>query len=232
MSMGRSRPMTHKTKYGSIRFPATVAASAALLLVACGPKPLKLPEQPIDRAATCGVVAAADARATAQMKAALPFEAQGRIFHYALLAASEGDQFAPETANAVARRMSELQDEITSGDWQSLVPACASAYPSTAITAVTLPADRFDAELGCDALGDFMTTALQGSERDYGNEIASYQDLSHTLGQALALGIRSRVGADLQAQQAARRTALARTAKLGPPVAVMQLCIERYGGRP
>ena len=205
------------------------AAGAALLLGACGPGALTLPEQPTDRAATCGVVAAAEARATAEMGTALPFEAQGRILHYALLAASDGEEFVPETANAVARRMSELQDEITSGDWQSLSPACAAAYPASAVTAVTLPSDRFDAQLGCDALGDFMTTALRGSERDYGNELAAYHDLSQTLGQALAPAMRNRVGADLEAQQKARRSALARAARLGSPVSVMRLCIKRYG---
>ena len=37
--------------------------ATACSLSACGPKALELPEQPVDRAATCGVVAAAEARA-------------------------------------------------------------------------------------------------------------------------------------------------------------------------
>ncbi len=87
------------------------AVSAAALLAGCGgPKALTLPEDPIDRAATCGVVAAAEARAgSPDIKAALPFEAQGRILHHALVAASEGGSFSGQKASAVSKRMSELQ---------------------------------------------------------------------------------------------------------------------------
>ena len=50
--------------------------AGALLLGSCGPKALTLPEDPVDRAATCGVIAAQSARlATNDIQAALPFEA-------------------------------------------------------------------------------------------------------------------------------------------------------------
>ncbi len=49
------------------------------------------------------------------------------------------------------------------------------------------------------------------------------------LDRTLGPGLRSRAGADLAAQQAARREALGATAKLGQPAAVMRQCIERYG---
>ena len=55
--------------------------ATALLVASCGPKTLALPDQPVDRAATCGVVAAAQARAgTANIKADLPFDAMGVVF--------------------------------------------------------------------------------------------------------------------------------------------------------
>src|SRR3546814_10718881 len=96
---------------------SVTAAGAALLFSACGPKALTLPEQPVDRAATCGVVAATEARAaTPDIKQPLPFTAQGRILHYALLAGAEGEEFSAETATAVNQRMSDLQEEITSGE--------------------------------------------------------------------------------------------------------------------
>src|SRR3546814_11677302 len=84
---------------------SVTAAGAALLFSACGPKALTLPEQPVDRAATCGVVAATEARAaTPDIKQPLPFTAQGRILHYALLAGAEGEEFSAETATAVNQR--------------------------------------------------------------------------------------------------------------------------------
>ena len=46
--------------------------TSALLLASCGPKTLTLPEQPVERAATCGVVAADSARlATRDIQAPL-----------------------------------------------------------------------------------------------------------------------------------------------------------------
>lgn len=206
-----------------------IAALSALLLCSCGPKALDLPAENIDRAATCGVVAAAEARMATDIKDSLPFEAQGRILHHTLLAGSTGEAFQPELATAVSRRMSELQEGITNARWQDLKPVCAAAYPEVGKTEVALPEGRFDAQLGCDALADFMLSALQDQEADYGNELAEYRQLRNKLNLALGPGMLSRVGSDIAAQQAARREALAGVAKLGTPTAVMRQCIERYG---
>src|SRR5687767_11000478 len=101
---------------GMTRFSCSVLATA-LFLAACGPKAVALPEQPVDRAATCGVVAAAEARlATTDLQAQLPLATHGRIVHYALLAASEGGEFSAETANTVSQRMARLFEPITSGE--------------------------------------------------------------------------------------------------------------------
>jgi hypothetical protein len=110
---------------------------------------LTLPEQAIDRAATCGVVAAAEARSkTVDIKSDLPFDAMGGILHYTLLAGSDGGRYSPDVAASVQKRMADLQGKITGGKWQDLVPACREAFPATAITDVELPKDRFVAQLG------------------------------------------------------------------------------------
>ena len=123
--------------------------AAAVLLAGCSAdKPLELPAAPVDRAASCAVVAAAQARTkTADFKAPLPLEAQGRILHYAMLAASEGEAFDAQVASAVSKRMGELEAGITKGKWQALIPACDAAYPVAAKTDVELPAGRTDALL-------------------------------------------------------------------------------------
>jgi len=212
----------------TIRF--SIAACALLASVSCGPKALELPADPIDRAATCGVVAAAETRsASGDIKSALPFDAQTKILHHALLAGAQGDSFEPEKAGAVSQRMQELQDAITSGKWRDLAPGCRAAFPQAEIKEVTLPADRFDAQLGCDELADFLATAMASQEKDYSERMGEFSDLTRKFNATLGPGLRSRVGADLDAQRDERRKALARTAKLGSPAAVMRQCVEKFG---
>lgn len=204
--------------------------ASAILLASCGPKSLTLPDQPVDRAATCGVVAVAEGRlGTADIKAPLPFEAMGRVLHFPLLAGSTGESFSSETAADVQKRMTALQDSITEGKWQELIPACRAAFPATAVSEIKLPTDRFDAQLGCYELGDFMRSALEDQGK-YENELGAYRDLGYKLDAAVGPSLRARVGSGLDAQQDARRKALAILAKAGPPVAVMKQCLSRFGG--
>lgn len=206
-----------------------LAGAALLLLAGCGPKPLALPADPVDRAATCGVVAAAAARvAVADVQAPLPLAAQGKIFHYALLAASAGETFEAETANRVNKRMRELQESITGGKWQDLAPACDSAFPVAARTEVTLPEGRLDAQLACEELAEFASVALEGQEVHYGNELAAYRRMRSALNDALGPGLRARAGSGLAAQARERKRALAAAAQLGSPIAVLDTCAGRF----
>lgn len=203
--------------------------TSALLLASCGPKSLTLPEQPIDRAATCGVVAVAEGRLrTADIKAPLPFDAMGRVLHYPLLAGSAGESFSSDAAADVQKRMTDLQDSITEGKWQELIPACRAAFPATAVSDVKLPADRLDAQLGCYALGDFMRSALE-EQGKYDNELGVYRQLGYKLDAAVGPSLRARVGSGVEAQHEARGKALVTMAKAGPPVAVMKECLARFG---
>jgi hypothetical protein len=200
-----------------------------LPLASCGPKTLTLPDQPVDRAAMCGVIEAQSARlATHDIQAALPFEAMGRIIHYPLLAGSAGESFSSEVAAKVKARMTELQDGISEGKWQELIPACRSAFPATAIAQVELPADRFDAQLGCVELGDFLSSAM-GEQAEYANELGEYRKLSMKLEATLTAGLRSRAGSDSRARTEERRKALAAFARAGPPMAVLRECLRRFG---
>ncbi len=205
-------------------------AAAAVMLASCSYEPAVLPSQPIDRAATCGVVAAIDARAgSTDIKAPLPIEAQEHILHYALLAGSQGESFSQETANAVIKRMSDLQEEITEGKWQDLLPQCREAYHEAWTFNIELPKDRFDSKLQCDELGKFLTRALGRQEASYAERINRYEAMARKLDNRLGPGLRVRVGDDLAALQELRRKALAAAVKLGRPTPVMEQCIERYG---
>jgi hypothetical protein len=206
-----------------------VPLAAALLLPGCGARSLALPADPVDRAATCGVVAAATARTSVtDVKAPLPLAAQGKIFHHALLAASDGGEFKAETANRVNKRMGELQEGITGGKWRDLAPACDAAFPAAGKTDVTLPEGRLDAQLACEELAEFATVALEGEEIHYGNELAAYRRMRTALNDALAAGLRARAGGGLEAQGRERNRGLAAAAQLGSPVAVLDRCMERF----
>lgn len=205
------------------------AGATLLLLAGCGPKSLALPADPVDRAATCGVVAAATARtALTDVKAPLPLAAQGKIFHYALLTASEGGEFTADTANRVNKRMGQLQESITGGKWKALAPACDAAFPLAGKTEVALPEGRLDAQLACEELAEFASVALDGEEVNYGNELAAYRRMRSELNDALGPGLRARAGGGLEAQTRERKRALAAAAKLGSPIAVLDTCAERF----
>jgi len=203
--------------------------TSLLLLASCGPKTLALPDEPVDRAATCGVIAAQSARlATHDIQASLPFDAMGQIIHYPLMAGSAGESFSPEIAAQVQSRMTALQERISEGKWQELIPACRTAYPATTVEQVKLPDDRFDAQLGCVELGDFLRSALD-EQAEYANELGEYRDLGTKLENTLATGLRSRAGSDPGGRQQERRKALATMAKAGPPIAVLRECLARFG---
>ena len=212
----------------SLKLPLP-AGAWLLLLGSCGPEALSLPDQPIDRAATCAVVAAASARQTTKnVSAPLPLAAHGRIAHYALLAATHGGVYAPETAGAVSRRMGEIKESIADGQWQPLEPACRAAYPAAERTEAILPEDRFEAQLQCSELGEFLYSALKAHERDYRNEITGYRNLHLRLDEALARDLLAKAGSDVEARRALRHEALVAAAELGTPTSVMARCIERF----
>lgn len=211
-----------------VRVARTIITASALLLVSCGPQALVLPEEPIDRAATCGSVAAASARAATAVGAPLSLDGIGSVLHYPMLAGSAGESYSSDAAEAVQKRMSELQDSIGEGKWRDLIPACNAAFPAAATDRVTLPADRFEAQLGCDELGDFLLSSLEAQE-EYLNEFGEYRQMANKLETTVAAGLRSRAGPDPDARQDERRKALATMAKAGPPVAVMRACLTRFG---
>ncbi|HEY0313975.1 MAG TPA: hypothetical protein VGC56_15975 [Allosphingosinicella sp.] len=204
---------------------------AALLAAGCGgPKALALPDEPVARAATCGVVATATARgATADIKAPLPIAAEGHILHYALLAASPDKGFSSETAGAVVQRMRSLEPEVTGGKWQDLVPACRAAFPEAEKSDAALPADRLDAQLGCSGLAQFTATALEPAKSTYGAQLGEYRRLRARLSDKMGPALRARAGTAPGAQRRAEGEAMAKIVRAGSPVAVLAACAARFG---
>lgn len=206
-------------------------AAGALVLAGCGPKTLALPADPIEQAATCGVVAAAAAReAGGDIAKPLAIEASGRILHHALLAASTGASFESDKAAAVTERMAVLGDSVTGGKWQALVAPCNAAFPVAASTAPpALPADPLDAQLGCTALGGWLSRALASQDAAYGDQLFAYRQLGTALEPRVDRALSARGIESDDARKAARDKALAAIAKAGSPVPVMAACEAKYG---
>ena len=108
------------------------------------------------------------------------------------------------------------------------MPVCDSAFPLAARTQAELPSGRLDAQLACEELAEFTSVALEGAEKDFGNELAAYRRMRTELNDALASGLRARAGASLDAQRRERRRALAAAAKIGSPIPVLDSCRERF----
>jgi hypothetical protein len=206
---------------------AATSAVIGLLLAGCGEKALELPSDPVDQAATCGVITAASERETAGLKGDLSPDAQSRVLHFAMLYAAQGKSFDAEKVNVVSQRMHALADAITKGKWQTLRPACAAAYPASQIKAPQLPAKGIEAQLECYALADFLRKAL-GDQPSYAQAVQRYNLLTGKLDVSMAPALRAagiRNGAPLNER---RSEALVAATRLGQPSGVLAACEKRY----
>src|SRR5438046_1465920 len=147
---------------------ALIPLATALVLGSCGEKTPELPADPLDQAATCGVVAAATERQLAGAKGDLPAEAQVRILHYAMLYASSGPSLDQDKVNKVSARMPALFDQTIKGKWQTLVPKCAALFPAAGVRQPTLPNKPLDSMLQRYVLEDFLGEALSEQVGSYG----------------------------------------------------------------
>jgi len=206
-----------------------LALPALAMVAACGKAKLSLPDDSVDRAATCAAVSATAARAgTSNVSAPLTLEQQGDVLHYAMLAGAETPEFAQDKAAAVVKRMGEVADSVTGAKWQGLVQPCAEAYPATQVKDPKLPGDPLKAELGCFMLADFLNSAM-ARQQSYSDELSTYFKLKGKLDPRIAALLAKRGIRSADAKQSERRKALSEAVKLGPPVAVLKACVANYG---
>ncbi|MBA3896123.1 MAG: hypothetical protein H0X36_03085 [Sphingomonadaceae bacterium] len=211
---------------------ALILPLTANLLSSCGPKTLALPVDPVDRAASCGVVAAADARKSgnsSDVGKPLPLAQSAHVLHYAMLAASAGKKFEAGVAANVVQRMPTLEAGITCGQWQPLKAQCDAAYPQAAMASpAPLPADPLGAQLGCSALSEFIGKAMASQDAAYGDQLTQYRLLGARLDPGIGAKLSARGIKGFEATQAARNKALGQVVKLGSPAAVLDACIAKY----
>lgn len=200
----------------------------AALLSSCGGAPAALPEATVERAATCGVVASAQARkVTANPQFPLTAAQRGAVLRPALLTGSEGDEFVLKRAAAVVDAMPALGEDLSEEDIAALAPQCARAYPP-APTPVVLPDDPLTAAMGCDELGNFMRQALSVQAGDYKTELDKYYALNMALDPRLAPLLSRRGVNGVEASQAEARKAMGAIVKLGEPTAILDACSAKY----
>jgi len=207
-----------------------IGSLAAVLLSGCGPKKLALSSDPVDRAASCAVVSAIEARTTStEVKGSLSYAAQTKIIHYAMLAASEGGTFSSNIAKSVVDKMSAVEAGISGGKWQDLQAPCAEAYPAALKTdGIELPKAKFDAQIGCYAMADFLSRSVQGNGPEGAARNNLYSDLKRKLDSAIGTGLKQRGASSYEKNQASKDQALAKMTNLGSPAVVAKLCTDRY----
>jgi succinate dehydrogenase/fumarate reductase flavoprotein subunit len=169
-------------------------------------------------------------RASGDVEAKLTIEQQGNILHHALLAGAEDGRFDQSRAAAVVNAMPGLGDTVTGAEWEPLIGQCAAAFPPTAIKGqIALPSDALLAQTGCEELGGFVVNALRASEADFPGRIRAYDAMRRSLDGRVAATVRAR-GLSQSAAADARNRAMAELIRLGPPTAVLDQCVERFGG--
>jgi hypothetical protein len=214
-----------------MRAASALITITALALAGCGKPKLALPDDAVGKAATCGVVAAADARAANPQSVAAPlaFDRQAQIIHYALLAGAQSEAFSTDTASAVVQKMQEVQEDVTSGDWKALVQPCQTAFPEADIARpVSLPTSAGDTQVGCYTLGKFMARALSVQGSAYEQQLLAYGKLGRDLDPKVARTFDQRGIRSDEARQTSRDKQLSKFAKLGSPAKVMEACVTRF----
>jgi hypothetical protein len=206
------------------------ASAMALLLAGCGPKQLALPSDPIGKAATCAVVSAASSRADApDVKGDLGFDAQTRILHYAMLAASEDGHFSAKKASEVVGRMGEVEKAVTDGKWQALMAPCDQAYPEVKKTAgIELPKGKFDAELGCYSLGDFLVKTVTTKDPKAQEQLTALMKMRRDLDGSVGNQLKARGAAGYERTLELKQGALGKMTKLGAPAETVRICRSRF----
>jgi hypothetical protein len=200
----------------------------SLGLAGCAERAPSLPTDPVEQAATCGVVAAASEREAAGAKGDLSADAQARILHYAMLYASTGESFDQDKVSVVSKRMPGLFDQTIKGKWQTLRTGCAAAFPATQVKQPVLPAKPVDAMLQCYVLTEFLRKALADQGANYGAAANAYGAFKDKLDTRMTPVLRAAGLRNGDALQQKRLEELAAATKLGQPPAVIEACEKAY----
>jgi hypothetical protein len=195
------------------------------LLASCANNGDSLPENPIERAATC--YAAAIARISATPGAVTPEQAN-QAAQFAYLGAITDGIAEPSKLAEVMEKGTKLRPDIekaaTTGGYDA---ACANAYPQTVVGAFKgLPADERAARMICFTLS---TAAMQV----YQSSSITAPVATASLNKKLDAELREEINAagDVNPAELAgfAMRSMARAVELGPMNDVLAACTTKYG---
>jgi hypothetical protein len=146
-----------------------------------------------------------------------------------MLAGSDGGDFSPRRASAVVDRMNQVENDVTSGKWQDLVGPCDQAFPAAVKqSGVELPRAKFDAELGCYAMSEFLVRSVSSDDPGAQQRMSELMKLRRDLDGPISSGLRARGAGGFEQARALKQAALAKMTLLGAPAETMKQCVVRF----
>jgi hypothetical protein len=211
-----------------VRGAALLASAVALVASGCTRPAGQLPEDRLERAATCAAVRALELSAGRTEEGPVSFEGFTEILHFAMLAAAEdGVQVDLQRLFTVSRRAPAVMAQIEADEWRPLVEPCNAAFAETQRPAQPLPPDPYEAGLTCFGLADFLARTAT----DYPAERRELADLAGRALQAAQPTLRQRASDNGEAQRLAGGYA-ARGFKSGRPASLLGQCRRRFPALP
>lgn len=204
---------------------ALALAPSLIALAACNKPEIKLPDNPIERAATCY---AASISQTDADKGKITAEQANSAAQFIYLGAINDGLAEPSKIPVVIQKTEGLRESIEkAGNAKSYDSACAKAYPSTAKGSFkALPADDRSTRMVCFTLS---TAALQVYESNH----ITPPDATAKMNAKLDVGLRDEINAEGKVNPAelagfAMRS-MAKAVEMGPMNDVLAACVKRYG---
>jgi hypothetical protein len=207
-----------------VRRAALIALAASLGASACTQPAGDLPEDSVERAATCEAVRALELSAGKAQAGPVSFEGFTEILHFAMLAAAEdGVQVDLNRLFTVSQRAPAVMAELDGDEWPALVEPCNTAFAETQRPAEPLPPDLYEAGLTCFGLTEFLARTAT----DYPAERREMAQIADRALQAAQPTLRERASDNVEAQRLAGGYA-ARGFKAGRPASLLGQCRRRF----
>lgn len=195
-----------------------------ITLAACSNTEIKLPENPVERAATCYAATITQISAT---EGALTPEQANRSAQFAYLGAVSDGMAEPRKLPEVMQKAEAIRAEIKeAGNAADYQAACAKAYPSTVTGGFkNLPADDRSTRMICFTLS---TAAMQAYESSSVTPPVPTANLNAKLDAQLRDEINAKGDVNPAEIAGLAMRSMAKAVELGPMNEVLAACTTRY----
>lgn len=206
-------------------FIALATMPSLLVLAACKNAEIALPENPMDRAATCYAAAITEISAT---KGDLTAEQANRSAQFVYLGAVSDGIAEPSKLPLVMQKAEALRAEIKkAGNAAAYKSACAKAYPSTVTGSFKgLPVDDRSTRMICFTLS---TAAMQVYESSRVTPPVTTANMNTKLDVQLRDEINAEGNVNPAELAGLAMRSMAKAVELGSMNEVLAACVGRYG---